>query len=146
MCTASTERFRKWSRSRSRVGPPFGEEVGEIVDDEGRAVGEQGVVSGAPVDADRHREPPVRAGRDSRHGVFDDDGVLGSDAEARGAEARVTRAVVQALADETWEPRIALDGVRCLAGDDPALVVVDIRYTHVRDGRKDNFFYPLYLE
>jgi len=29
---------------------------------------------------------------------------------------------------------------------DPALVLVDITYTHLRDGRRDNLVYPFYLE
>jgi len=58
--------------------------------------------------------------------------------------AQIQREIERAL--RIWEPRIVVDGVHCLAGNDPALVLVDIQYTHVRDGRKDNFVYPLYLE
>lgn len=58
--------------------------------------------------------------------------------------AQIQREIERAL--RTWEPRISVDLVRCVAGDDPAMVIVDIQYTHLRDGRRDNFVYPLYLE
>jgi phage baseplate assembly protein W len=45
-----------------------------------------------------------------------------------------------------WEPRIALQGVAVDPGDDPALVLIHVRYTHVRDGRQGNLVYPFYLE
>ena len=44
--------------------------------------------------------------------------------------------VAQALA--TWEPRIDLVAVRVDEGDDPALVLITVQYTHVRDGRPGN--------
>ena len=44
------------------------------------------------------------------------------------------------------EPRIKLDQVRVDPGEDPSLVLVQISYTHQRDGRKDNLVYPFYLE
>jgi hypothetical protein len=31
-------------------------------------------------------------------------------------------------------------------GEDPALVLITIQYTHVRDGRPGNLVYPFYLE
>ena len=52
--------------------------------------------------------------------------------------------VAQALA--TWEPRIDVGSVRVDEGDDPALVLITIQYTHVRDGRPGNLVYPFYLE
>ena len=60
-----------------------------------------------------------------------------------------TRALIQrdvegALA--AWEPRIALSEVAVQAGDDPALVLIHIAYTHLRSGRRDNLVYPFYLE
>jgi phage baseplate assembly protein W len=44
------------------------------------------------------------------------------------------------------EPRIRLEGVQVDPGDDPALVLIAIAYSHARDGRKDNLVYPFYLE
>ncbi|MGA7933759.1 MAG: GPW/gp25 family protein [Kovacikia sp.] len=58
--------------------------------------------------------------------------------------AQMQREIERSL--RSWEPRISVDSVKCLAGDDPAMVIVDIQYTHLRDGRRDNFVYPLYLE
>ena len=52
--------------------------------------------------------------------------------------------VARALA--AWEPRIDLNSVQVDEGDDPALVLITIRYTHVRDGRPGNLVYPFYLE
>jgi phage baseplate assembly protein W len=52
--------------------------------------------------------------------------------------------VAQALA--AWEPRIDLVAVRVDEGDDPALVLITVQYTHVRDGRPGNLVYPFYLE
>ncbi|MBB5019142.1 hypothetical protein HNQ59_002440 [Chitinivorax tropicus] len=60
-----------------------------------------------------------------------------------------TRALMQReieLALRTWEPRIAVDRVEVLPGDEPALVMIRIAYTHLRDGRPDNLVYPFYLE
>lgn len=45
-----------------------------------------------------------------------------------------------------WEPRVRLAGVEVSPGDDPALVVVEVRYEHLRDGRAGNLVYPFYLE
>jgi uncharacterized protein len=60
-----------------------------------------------------------------------------------------TRALIQhdvqrALA--TWEPRIDLSSVRVVAGEDPALALIHVSYTHVRDGSAGNLVYPFYLE
>ena len=53
--------------------------------------------------------------------------------------------VEQALA--TWEPRIALTGVRVDEGDqDPSLVLIQVAYTHLRDGKPGNLVFPFYLE
>ena len=53
--------------------------------------------------------------------------------------------VEQALA--TWEPRIALTGVRVDPGEqDPSLVLIQVAYTHLRDGKPGNLVYPFYLE
>jgi phage baseplate assembly protein W len=46
----------------------------------------------------------------------------------------------------SWEPRIQAERVEVLPGDDPALVLVQIAYRHLRDGRRDNLVYPFYLE
>jgi Bacteriophage baseplate protein W len=57
-----------------------------------------------------------------------------------------TRALIRRdveLALGTWEPRIRVDGVDVLPGDDPALVLVVVTYTHLVDGRPDNLVYPL---
>jgi hypothetical protein len=58
--------------------------------------------------------------------------------------ALIQREVARALA--AWEPRIRLESVTVTAGEDPALVLVDIAYVHVLDGRRDNLVYPFYLE
>ena len=60
-----------------------------------------------------------------------------------------TRALIQADVERTlatWEPRIELESVRVDAGDDPALVLIRIAYTHARDRRPGNLVYPFYLE
>ena len=54
------------------------------------------------------------------------------------------REIQTALA--AWEPRIKLDRVDVLPGEDPALVLVLVDYQHLRDGRRDNLVYPFYLE
>ena len=46
----------------------------------------------------------------------------------------------------TWEPRIQLQAVTVSAGEDPALVLIQIAYVHVRDGRPGSLVYPFYLE
>jgi phage baseplate assembly protein W len=60
-----------------------------------------------------------------------------------------TRALIKndvELALAAFEPRIRVQKVTVDPGDDPSLVIVQIAYVHVRDGRKDNFVYPFYLE
>lgn len=52
--------------------------------------------------------------------------------------------VAQALA--TWEPRIVVQGVSVDPGDDPALVLIRISYTHVRNQQPGNLVFPFYLQ
>ena len=49
------------------------------------------------------------------------------------------------LALVRWEPRVKLDDVEVVAGQDPALALVAVSYTQLVDGRADNLVYPLYL-
>ena len=58
--------------------------------------------------------------------------------------ALIQRDVERALA--AWEPRISLSGVVVSPGGDPAEVLIEISYIHVRTGRKDNLVYPFYLQ
>lgn len=58
--------------------------------------------------------------------------------------AAMQREIGTALA--AWEPRIRLERVDVLPGDDPSMVLVQIAYQHRRDGRRDNLVYPFYLE
>lgn len=58
--------------------------------------------------------------------------------------AAMQREIQTALA--AWEPRIKLERVDVLPGQDPSLVLVQIDYQHLRDGRRDNLVYPFYLE
>lgn len=58
--------------------------------------------------------------------------------------ALIRHDVERALANH--EPRIQVREVRADPGDDPALVLIQISYVHLRDGREDNFVYPFYLE
>jgi phage baseplate assembly protein W len=60
-----------------------------------------------------------------------------------------TRALMQRdieRAISSWEPRIQLQEVRVEPGDDPSMVVIDLRYRHLRDGSAGNLVYPFYLE
>lgn len=50
------------------------------------------------------------------------------------------------LALQQWEPRIKVSQVDVNPGDDPALVLIEIQYAHVLDGRRDSLVYPFYLE
>jgi phage baseplate assembly protein W len=64
---------------------------------------------------------------------------------AVGTRARIKAEVQSAL--NAWEPRINIDEVQVMpAAEEPALVMIDITYTHLRDGRRDNLVYPFYLE
>jgi hypothetical protein len=58
--------------------------------------------------------------------------------------ALIQREVARALA--AWEGRIRVDTVSVTPGEDPALVLVEIAYAHVLDGRRDTLVYPFYLE
>jgi phage baseplate assembly protein W len=58
--------------------------------------------------------------------------------------ALLQREVERALS--TFEPRVSLTGVSVDPGDDPAMVLIQISYVHVRTGRKDNLVYPFYLQ
>lgn len=58
--------------------------------------------------------------------------------------ARIKRVVERSLT--RFEPRIILDEVAVTPGDDPALVLIAIRYEHELDGSGDVLVYPLYLE
>lgn len=58
--------------------------------------------------------------------------------------ALIKREVELALA--TWEPRIRLEGVAVVPGEDAALVLIEIRYQNTRDAKPGNLVYPFYLE
>jgi hypothetical protein len=58
--------------------------------------------------------------------------------------AAIERDVRHAL--ERWEPRIKLADVSVSPTDDRAMVLIEIRYAHVLDGRQDILVYPFYLE
>ncbi|WP_148716393.1 GPW/gp25 family protein [Chitinolyticbacter meiyuanensis] len=60
----------------------------------------------------------------------------------------VTRAQIQREVERSlkrWEPRIAVTEVTVTPGRDPSLVLVQVNYSHLRDGRRDNLVYPFYL-
>ena len=59
-----------------------------------------------------------------------------------------TRTLIQhsvAIALNKWEPRINVDKVMVSPSNDPTVVLIDIQYTHRRDGSTDNLVYPFYL-
>lgn len=58
--------------------------------------------------------------------------------------ALIKRDVERSLS--SWEPRITVETVAVDTGDDPSLVIIQIHYTHVRDGSPGNLVYPFYLE
>lgn len=58
--------------------------------------------------------------------------------------ARIKQEVERGLAEA--EPRIQLDEVRVAPGDDPSLVLIQVFYRLLRDGRPGNLVYPFYLE
>jgi len=58
--------------------------------------------------------------------------------------ARLERVVAAAL--DTWEPRITVTELTALPGDDPAMVVLSIRYRHLFDAVEGVLVYPFYLE
>lgn len=45
-----------------------------------------------------------------------------------------------------WESRIKVLDASVMPTDDPAMVLIEIRYAHVLDGRQDILVYPFYLE
>ena len=60
-----------------------------------------------------------------------------------------TRALIKndvEFALASFEPRIRLTAVSVDPGDDPSLVLIQIAYVHLVDGRKDNLVYPFYLD
>lgn len=57
--------------------------------------------------------------------------------------ALIKRDVESAL--RSFEPRIAVTHVDVSPGEDPALVLITISYSHVRDRRPGSFVYPFYL-
>lgn len=60
-----------------------------------------------------------------------------------------TRALIQYDVERAlaiWEPRIQVRAVQVDPGDDPASIVIQIWYIHVRDGREDNLVYSFSLE
>lgn len=60
-----------------------------------------------------------------------------------GTRALIRRDVENSLSQ--WEPRIRLAEVTVSPGDDPSLVVIDVRYVLARDGSEGNLVYPFYL-
>lgn len=58
--------------------------------------------------------------------------------------ADIERAVGLAL--QRWEARIKVGEVDVSPGADAALVMIEIHYSHVFDGRRDSLVYPFYLE
>ena len=58
--------------------------------------------------------------------------------------ALIQREIAQALT--SFEPRIQVDEVRVEAGQDPAQVLIDVSYMHVRDSSRANLVFPFYLE
>lgn len=58
--------------------------------------------------------------------------------------ADIERAVNLAL--QRWEPRIRVSQVDVTPGADPSLVMIEIQYAHLWDGRRDSLVYPFYLE
>ncbi len=60
-----------------------------------------------------------------------------------------TRALIQrevSLALSLWEPRIDVNAVHVVPGDEPSLVLIELEYVHKRDRRPGNLVYPFYLE
>lgn len=57
--------------------------------------------------------------------------------------ARIQREVASAL--RIWEPRIVLEAVEVVPGQDPAQILIGIAYVHVRDRRPGSVVYELAL-
>lgn len=58
--------------------------------------------------------------------------------------AGIEQALSAALA--RWEPRIKIVDIAVTSTDDRAMVLIEIHYAHVLDGRQDVLVYPFYLE
>ena len=58
--------------------------------------------------------------------------------------ADIQRSVTEAI--ESFEPRVIVNDVLVVPGDDPSLVTITIRYEHQRDGTEGLLVYPFYLE
>ena len=58
--------------------------------------------------------------------------------------AGIARDITQALS--VWEPRVKVQDIAVNPTDDRAMVLIDIQYAHVLDGRQDSLVYPFYLE
>ncbi|MFA3789998.1 GPW/gp25 family protein [Aliiglaciecola sp. SL4] len=58
--------------------------------------------------------------------------------------AGIQRDIERALS--RWEPRIKLEEVKVNGGEDPAVAMISIRYSHVQDGSRENLVFPFYLE
>ena len=58
--------------------------------------------------------------------------------------AGIARDIANALG--RWESRIKVADVAVNTTDDPAMVLIEIRYAHVLDGRQDILVYPFDLE
>jgi uncharacterized protein len=60
-----------------------------------------------------------------------------------------TRASIQQEVDAAltrWEPRIKVADIAVNPTDDRSMVLIEIHYAHVLDGRQDILVYPFYLE
>lgn len=58
--------------------------------------------------------------------------------------AGIEREISNALA--RWEPRVNVAAIAVTPTDDRAMVLIEIHYAHVLDGRQDILIYPFYLE
>lgn len=60
-----------------------------------------------------------------------------------------TRAAIEREISNTlarWEPRVKVIKIAVTPTDDRAMVLIEIHYAHVLDGRQDILVYPFYLE
>lgn len=60
-----------------------------------------------------------------------------------------TRAAIEREISNTlarWEPRVKVVSIAVTPTDDRAMVLIEIHYAHVLDGRQDILVYPFYLE
>lgn len=58
--------------------------------------------------------------------------------------AAIEREISNSLA--RWEPRVKVVDIAVTSTDDRAMVLIEIHYAHVLDGRQDILIYPFYLE